>query len=769
MFTEIQNIQRHALKTEIKTDYTSDCGVTYFSILVETSSRMALYNVIIKTFIVQLQKSNRGCKIQIITYGDSVSTISEFSSEPNELKGNLKDIKFSKDNDEAKLGEALNMCFKNIESDWSSDLVSKIIVISSGQSTDDSSDDLVDILSLENNEIYGLAGGCSTNPDEALKDLQSLLPDQKVIPLGKNPTQDIKLLMSDGVGCNSELGNHHSTNCPINIEVYPHSNETKSIKEDLVLDIVVKPDGNTSSAPAGTKINFLPNKYYSGYTFQLKQNLVFGEPYEETIRLEFRRGQVEKVQFENFPSKINFTIELPNDKSNIHQGSISLNISYFLGELKSKYRCCIGVEGEIGNGKSTCLNGFVNLFNPGDELEEYFNANCSSGSHVTTKINNISLKEILSSKHYIHPVQESFCDIDIAWSDAWGFVDSDVVLKFKAEGRVHHGAKKGECSILQPEDRYRIDCFVFVVSIRNFAQDSSIERIEKKVREVIDLGITPLLAITFTDVLSKNQLKEIMGAKVRLLSVQECNTFIINNYTEKETHKDISKDVQYLRLLTKAVQLCKIKNERDSINRIKGISNLSIKDDGTDSYQTPSKNQTSSLFFESSYSQSPILFKSPQQTHSTTTIRSPDSVSSETSTPSNKRINVMVDVVPDLIGTVLTTFEIESFENESISDLKCKLINEIDPEMNTNDWNITKDTGTVLFESAKLSSVIKSSGNLDSVKLILKKKQRILDPGNNKNELSVVEAIRDTSNIPGAFKLIEKINIKFNDGSAKYK
>ncbi|KAM9968682.1 hypothetical protein ACTFIW_000555 [Dictyostelium discoideum] len=744
MFTENQNnIQRHALKTEIKTVFNSDSGATYFSILIETSSKMSLYNVIIKTFITQLQKANRECQIQIITYGDSVNTIFEFDSEPNTLKDSLKEIKFSKDNEEAKLGEAMRMCFNNIESNWSSDLMSKIIIISSGQSTDDSSDDLVDILSLDNNSIYGLAGCnvASKSSDEAVKDLQSLLPDQKVIPLGKNPSQDIRLLMNGGAAnggggaANGASSNdEHSINCPVNIEVYPHTNETKSIKDDLLLDVVIKPDGNTTLVPSGTKIKFLSNKYYSGYTIQLKQNLVFGEPYEETIKLEFKKGQMEKTQFENFPSKIIFHIELANDRDNVHEGFVALNISYFLGELKSKYRCCIGVEGEIGNGKSTCLNGFVNLFNPVGELEEYFNANRTSGAHVTTSINNTSLKEILSAKHYIHPVQESFHDIDIAWSDSWGFVDTDVQLRHKAEGRIHHGTKKDECTILQPDDRYRIDCFIFVVSIRNFTDPASMQRIEKKIKEVLQLNITPLLAITFSDTLSKNQLQDVMKNKVAELSVQESNTFIISNYTEKETHKDISKDVQYLRLLTKAVQLCKVKNEKDIMNKVKGISNLSINDNNNNNNsfnQTPIKNQP---FFESSSSPSPAFFRSPtQQQTSTTSTQSPSSSSASTPPPPSqmlneqpsKTINVTIDVVTDSSGTVLTSFEIESSTSESVSELKCKLINEIDPSMNTNDWSITKESGTVLFESARLSSIIKSSDNSDSIKLVLKKKQKL--------------------------------------------
>ncbi|KAM9960821.1 hypothetical protein ACTFIW_009973 [Dictyostelium discoideum] len=737
MYKEIpkNNCQRQALKTELKTCTSTDSSVIYYSILVETSSRMSPYNVIIKTFITQLQKINRDCQLQIITFDENVNTVFEFETDPILLKENLKEIKFSKDNEEAKFGQALQACYANIESCWSSDNISKIIIFSSGKSTDESEDELVDILSLDNNTIFGFA--CGANSDEVVKDLQSLLPGHKISPLGKNPSKEIKTLMNSGGESNNSCGgsggnddddgaNNSSTNCPVNIEVYPHSIETRSIKEDLFLDVIIKTDGNTTTIPAGTKIKFLSSKYYSAYTIQLKDDLIFGEPYEETIRLEFKKGQLEKTQFEHFPSKINFTIELSNDRDNVHQGYVFLNISYFLGELKSKYSINIGVEGNIGNGKSTLLNGFINLFNPTDELVEYFIANRINDDHVTTSFNNTSLKEILSSKQDIHPVQESFHDIDISLSDNWGFIDTDVSLRYKAEGRIHHGVSKNNCIVQQPLDRYRVDCFIFVVSIRNFGDKDSMARIEKKIREVIDMGITPLLAITFVDALSKNQYQELIRTKNEL-SIQESNTFIINNYTEKETHRDISKDIQYLRLLTKAVQLCKILKEKQAMNKLKA---LSIDENN---YSTPVKNQqpsssssssSSSFFGECSPNKS---FQSPM-TGSPMQTRQSQTQQQQQQQHLSLPINVTVDVVPDAQGTILTSFEIESNLNETISELKNRLINEIDSNINSNDWSLTKENGTILFESAKLlllSSSFKPSEQIDSIKLVLKKKLRL--------------------------------------------
>ncbi|KAK5576023.1 hypothetical protein RB653_007161 [Dictyostelium firmibasis] len=696
MLKDIPKIQRQALKTEIKTCSSPISNIIYYSILIETSSTMSPYNLIIKTFVTQLQKTNKSNQIQIITYDDNVNTIFEFESNPNIFKESLKEIKFSKDNQETKLGEALKICCSNIEADWSTDIISKIIIFSSGESTDESGDELVDILSLDNIEIFGLAGGI--NVEESVKYLQLLLPDQKVIPLSKNLSQDFKKLIGSGYN-NNTIGDDAKilpTNCPINIEVYPHSNETSSIKNNLLLDVVIKPDGNASLIPAGTKVTFCSSKYYSGYTINLKDDLVFGEPYEETIILEFKKGQIE-----NFPSKINFTIQIANDKDNLHEGHVALNISYFLGELKSKFRCCIGVEGGIGNGKSTLLNGFVNLFNPTNELEEYFITNRSIGTHVTTSFSNTSLKEILSSKQDIHPLQQSFHDFDIAWCDSWGFTDSDISLKYKADGTLYHGVSKDKCIIQQPLDCYRINCFIFVVSIINFAEINALTKIEKKIMEVIDLGITPLLAITFVDTITINHYQDIMRAKPFNLSVQDSNIFIINNYTEKETHRDITKDVQYLRLLTKAVQLCKIGKEKELMDKLKSLSINNV-----DSFsKTPIKNQ-SILDGESSFTNS--ISASPAQAQ-----KSPH------------RINVIIDVVPDSKETVFTSFEIEASLDETISELKFRLINEIGSNMNADDWRITKETGTVLLESPKLSSVFKSYEHLDSLKLILKKKVRL--------------------------------------------
>ncbi|KAN0035074.1 hypothetical protein ACTA71_004329 [Dictyostelium dimigraforme] len=231
----------------------------------------------------------------------------------------------------------------------------------------------------------------------------------------------------------------------------------------------------------------------------------------------YQQGQIETTLCENFPS----CDEFRNGNENVIEGHVWLNISYFLGDLKSKYGVSVGVGSGVGIGKSSCLNGFVNLFNPTYELVEYFVANRSPNSLVTTSVNNISLKEILKSENQdIRPFQESFQDIDIVWTDTWGFIDTYVSLKYKTEGRVHHGTLKDDCIIQQPNEKYRIDCLFF------------------------------------------------------------------NNYTEKE----ISKDIQYLRLLTKTIQLCKIKKEKDLISQSKFQS---LSNTNSNSNNTPKPNQSS--------------------------------------------------------------------------------------------------------------------------------------------------------------------------------
>ncbi|EAL66309.1 hypothetical protein DDB_G0282207 [Dictyostelium discoideum AX4] len=232
---------RNTLKTEIKINNNK---INYFSILIETSSQMSIFN---------------------------------FESEQEKIKEGLKDIKFSKTNNEAKLGEAMELCFEGIlESSWEpSDFNSKILIFSSGKSTDDSVNGFLDNLSLDNVEIYGLACNCSliTNLNiVVINNLQSILPDQKIIQLEKNFNQDIKLLINGG-------SKDPYLNFPFNIEVYPNSNETKLIYDDLLLDVIIKPDGQFS-IPSGTIVKFLSNKYYSSFTIQLKRDLDFGESYK---------------------------------------------------------------------------------------------------------------------------------------------------------------------------------------------------------------------------------------------------------------------------------------------------------------------------------------------------------------------------------------------------------------------------------------------------------------------------------------------------------
>ncbi|KAM9961872.1 hypothetical protein ACTFIR_004736 [Dictyostelium discoideum] len=530
----------------------TDSSIVYYSILIETSSRMSAYNAIIKTFIIQLQKINRDCKLQIITFDDIVNTVFEFKTDPILLIECLKEIEFLRDEEESNFGNALYQCYKNIESCGPRDNISKIIIFSSGKSTDESGDELFDILSLDNNTIFGFA--CGANSDEVVKDLQSLLPYQDILPLNKSPSKDdLKSLMSrinDGINFSS------STKCPVNIEVYPHSTETRSIKEDILLDVIIEPikvGAGEVVIPPGTNIQFLSNSYCSSCTIILENELIVGQKYKEMVTLQRKKFDESNqlVSTPDFPSKIYFTIEFKNEnkKVNIHEGFITLNISYLLGELKSKKRCCIGVEGSIGEGKSALLNGFANLFNPTNELEEYFISDPSDSKIATTIYKNTSLKEILLSKKHLHPVQESFHDIDIGWSDNWGFIDSDVPLECKAEGRIHNGISMKDCN-----DGFQLKNHW--ISFVGFEKVLGMERCERKMREVIDLGITPLLAITFVDCLSKNQYKYLFK-NLNRLPVEKCNTFIINNYHQNQTRKGTLKDIQYLKLLTRAVELCK--------------------------------------------------------------------------------------------------------------------------------------------------------------------------------------------------------------------
>ncbi|EAL66308.1 hypothetical protein DDB_G0282205 [Dictyostelium discoideum AX4] len=127
----------------------------------------------------------------------------------------------------------------------------------------------------------------------------------------------------------------------------------------------------------------------------------------------------------------------------------------------------------------------------------------------------------------------------------------------KADGKIHHGTKFNDCIILPPDQRYSINCFIFIVSIRDFLAFPRIQFIDNKIKEVLSLGITPLLCITFTDAFSNRKVKEIIRNSGNHLSFNERDTFIIKNYKENEIFKDISKEIQYLRLLTRAFQLSK--------------------------------------------------------------------------------------------------------------------------------------------------------------------------------------------------------------------
>ncbi|KAM9964172.1 hypothetical protein ACTFIW_005831 [Dictyostelium discoideum] len=282
----------------------------------------------------------------------------------------------------------------------------------------------------------------------------------------------------------------------------------------------------------------------------------------------------------------------------------------------------------------------------------------------------------------------------------------------KADGKIHHGTKFNDCIILPPDQRYSINCFIFVVSIRNFLSFLRIQDIDEKIKEVVSLGITPLLCITFTDVFSNRKVKEIVRNSGNYLSVKESDTFIIKNYKENETFKDISKDIQYLRLLTRAFQLSKLKNEIDLISKSKCSSNISINNNNNNCLLIKSQLTSSSSFSSSSSSSSPSSSpSSPSSSPSSPSSSKQIDLNTLLSAMSGEVVNVIIDLISEKGDDIVFTYEFECFQNDSILEIKSKLLNEINPKIDINEWN--------------LSTVIKySKKEVDNIKLILKKKNQ---------------------------------------------
>ncbi|KAN0022118.1 hypothetical protein ACTFIU_004286 [Dictyostelium citrinum] len=368
-------------------------------------------------------------------------------------------------------------------------------------------------------------------------------------------------------------------NLPIRVEAFLISSQTLSpLEDDLEIMVIVSPKDIQNNVPKGTKIMF-SNKFYGSQSIEIPNTLslhsssfmssattTIAAPQLQPITTTQYKQLITFNQFQrnlacSFQPMLNIKIQFPSDIGVSYFSYMYPNISWYLGDLKPIKRLTIGLEGCSSSGKTSLIMGLINLFNLSSTIQQNFSEEHGGSTYFqTNRITYRSIKSIIDSNYSNDPFSNSFLSgFDISFLDTWGLCDNDIELKYKVQGRVYNNLaineKSNIGSVSKPE--FSVNLFLFVVSIKSFKCIETMRKMEKRMNESISLGITPILAITFSDQVSTPEYTSLISSYN--LPVQPSNIFKIINYNDLEIRKDLEKDLLYFRLINRMLQICKWK------------------------------------------------------------------------------------------------------------------------------------------------------------------------------------------------------------------
>ncbi|KYQ91630.1 hypothetical protein DLAC_07402 [Tieghemostelium lacteum] len=619
--------------------------------------------------------------------------------------------------------------------DDSANSLSILLIIGNGVIEDDPCDGIFGLIG-NNGKAYGLV--YNKPDDETLENLENLIPTSPIYDMTKSEnvlefTESIQSLSkTDGIN--------------IAVEFRHHEQKIQSMRDDLYLDVEVKSTNNYEKVKAGTKIEILKTGCYGCYTSFIKEDVEPGSSYTETFKLVSVKTSVAN----DIPNRLKFRIETGGKT---YVGYVKLNIAYFIKDLVSTHEIKINVVGDIGNGKSTILNGFYNLFSPFSELLSPFIASNGHG-HCTSKVEFQSIQAMVNRSLGKHPLFDSMKDIKMVLCDKWGMTDIDGPLKNLYEGKIYHGTTKDNNIIQAPNKQFAVNMFIFVVSIKTFQVAEKIKKINDKIQEVIQFGVMPLVAITFTDdyKTQPEMIRQLRSSNP--LALPDNHIFTVQNYTQFDTYKSIEKDLSLYKILKSAVSLTNTRLDNpESISTQPSSSSYNP-------YQSPHQQQIINRPYEppTQYYSSPspvVGNNSYSVSYHSTPIKSEESTPPTPKTPlmnntdifsSNNNLfssDAVIGSNESISKTISTALSNESDRNLVIvfgedqveyhckgttllSDIKDRILSE-EPFGETfvlANYNICKESGTIISDTTPIYIVAKEF----ETKLIIKQKKVFSSP-----------------------------------------
>ncbi|KAN0030633.1 hypothetical protein ACTA71_009273 [Dictyostelium dimigraforme] len=510
-----------------------------FSILVDSSASIDVetFNSVVICVCGLVSKLPQSF-IQIINFSSTAEMVSHFKKDKVLLEEEInKGLKRLGGGTNLDIGLKLVQKKINLLANDSDHIV---IIITDGDPSDIPTQTIKEMI-LNKIEFFGIGVGSVSKPK-----FQRLLPGQKVIVY--ESFRQLCETIEKITPSNIEI--------PFDYRIKSLNNKIQRSTDSLLLEFIITPSSNIGLFEPNTiNIKILPNDYYLGFEVLVHRKVTMDSPFKANIKLNVKNN----VQTNPLPECIFFEVYVRNEK---YFGCFFVDFSWFSGDFKYTENVNIFYEGMMGNGKTSMINLTFNLFTSNLIIDNHF-LTARSSNHVTTSVEFNPISAILDSKtrdeNFLPIYQDIIDNIKIVVVDKPGMTSTDAQLScyLASLGCYSPGTSIEYETDGKRDSLFECHSYIFVISLGTFASENQDkEIISKKIIECTEAKIQPVLAITFCDNFTKDQI-ESTKEKVFELPVEKENVFFITPYIDNELKRDPSKDLLGWRLLKRAFEIGK--------------------------------------------------------------------------------------------------------------------------------------------------------------------------------------------------------------------
>lgn len=266
------------------------------------------------------------------------------------------------------------------------------------------------------------------------------------------------------------------------------------------------------------------------------------------------------------PELLSYSLTVPG--VGIYKGSLNMRLAWLTKDFLGTPEYNILINGSMGSGKTSLLNGLANLFGIEEKLQKYHLAFKDDG-HVTTKYTCFPMAHhIDENTDFGYFVSKN---LRFRFWDSWGInghnYDALTFVPF-LRGTIPDGMEmppdiEGRPTPV-PQGMIRdvdplavIHAVLFVMPIGTALEQEKLDIMRNHIKMILRRGIRPLIVVTFAGTIaSEKELEESYQRIVNATGLEVTDVVLIDNYTS-ELLRNMQKDLKYWEILAKILDECK--------------------------------------------------------------------------------------------------------------------------------------------------------------------------------------------------------------------